>query len=1020
MGLDSDTEGAFNLDENNPDENLVNRLRSETLPSNCVKNVDDDTESPRPEFDYLSSNSETKRMSKILWKNMDTTSDFELPLFNNMKGSTFTINDANKEVQNCFLSSRRLRSYSLFSQNSIWNNSSCSQYSHLQHSNMYKDKCLDFDLNSKINDNNIKNGSENFNFLNTKTNSRFGNWNGQNKIDNCFGCYQSFKNCYVNKNLSCGLNDNRVQEMELPYQPLLIDDYNFSHLILSTSFDYPSMSPTKFLLIDNLPKYINSMKLWTILSYSMNNLRFIGYINEIRIMLVTNFNLALIECSNIELATMLKNNFNYYELLPYNIIHVAFTNIVNNKSPTHSVEKKNFSKVLKNDYYLNNGSLNIQSSYDDVSKYNFPSKEDQSSEIVNDEQMKAGLMETIKEIITNYHSFEMKKINKIINKSSKYLNFKYKTNFGIYFDPMSSFQFDSPKLRELRKILENTETAYNSTNDLSEFDQNFNNTFTSPKVNSNDLFSNDENLKNPSSYDSNSSNSSSCYLDFSNYNSVLTQLELEEICLIMLEKLPELCYDYLGNMIVQKIFVLLKSPVIRLMMVKTIAPYLTQLSVHKSGTWAIQKIINTRGDDYHQKIIIGKSLKPFSIKLFNDQFGNYVIQGCIKFNQPYNNFIFESILDNFLEISYGRFGARCIRTILETANENKHITDYQIVLVSALIVEFSNKLVVNNNGVLLITWFLDTFIVSSSASDNRYLLLTKKLLPNLSYLCTHKLANLTVLKILNNRTDSKLKEMILDEIFGKFDYSKITNDNIDKFVLETKTTDTLKNIFLDDPKNILGPLFIFKILSNPLILSSNEILLLNTDDYSNKTFLYKQFIVLKVKKALLEMKITNVQNYKKILDEVGLSNSFLNRTCSLSERNKKHSNKNEVNFYGAYPSMKKLYMNSMFYSSPANSNSSQDETYSQSYLQMKQNENNFFYRGHLKSHINQNSSSNFYQNSIPEHNDCFANSLYLSNHLADFEKFSRGPQKNEKCYGLNKNSILDLKNLTLDSSSMKL
>ena len=122
-----------------------------------------------------------------------------------------------------------------------------------------------------------------------------------------------------------------------------------------------------------------------------------------------------------------------------------------------------------------------------------------------------------------------------------------------------------------------------------------------------------------------------------------------------------------------------------------------------------------------------------------------MIQGCIKFGSPFNDFVFEAMLDNFLEISVGRFGARCIRTILESCHDSSStspVTNEQVLLVAGLIIEFANELAVNSNGSLLITWYLDTF----KDCDSKIELLMSKFLPNIRALCVHKLANLTVLK----------------------------------------------------------------------------------------------------------------------------------------------------------------------------------------------------------------------------------------------------------------------------------
>ncbi|CCE79971.1 Piso0_003064 [Millerozyma farinosa CBS 7064] len=598
-------------------------------------------------------------------------------------------------------------------------------------------------------------------------------------------------------------------------QPLLQDGVDFSQLILTTNFENPNMSPTRFLLFDNIPDFLDASKLWSILMNAIGNNRSLGVINSIRIS-STSAKLALVECNTLDLAMNLKAGFNHLELLPGVVLFVAFAKLVDNSNSssghTKSPETSNLSK---------NNSI---ASHDDNSR----------SSSFNLSSIQNSLLSSIHTLSNSMKDIDIRKIISIINKSISYPKENYQDNFGPLPDPIPSRQFDAPKLRELRKVLENSEQVSN---------------------------------KNGDAYTTSDPN-----------NKVLTQIELEELCLAMLDELPELCYDYLGNTIVQKVFLLVKSPLIKLMMVKEIAPYLTQLGIHKNGTWAIQKIINLCDQDYQQMYLISASLKPFSVKLFNDQFGNYVLQGCLKFGSPFNDFIFETLLDNFLEISFGRFGARCIRTILETANENKYITNEQVILVTGLIVEFANELVVNANGSLLITWFLDTFNGCGATEDTRYMLLTRKFLPILDVLCVHKLANLTILKILNNRSDPRSKQLIMDAIFGPFDESEDES--------QTQPPKLLEDILREKQENSAGALFIYKILSNPLILVYGD----ETNPIKNSR--YQHFLIQRIKRVLLSLNITNLQPYKKLIDEVGLSNSRLGRSLSVGNRKGKRGNRN--------------------------------------------------------------------------------------------------------------------------------
>ena len=56
---------------------------------------------------------------------------------------------------------------------------------------------------------------------------------------------------------------------------------------------------------------------------------------------------------------------------------------------------------------------------------------------------------------------------------------------------------------------------------------------------------------------------------------------------------------------------------------------------------------------------------PYVPLLLLDQFGNYVVQCCLRKGQEHNQYIFDAIVDKCWEIGQGRFGARAVRSILE-------------------------------------------------------------------------------------------------------------------------------------------------------------------------------------------------------------------------------------------------------------------------------------------------------------------------------------------------------------------
>ncbi|MCH0629036.1 hypothetical protein JNB11_03565 [Kocuria palustris] len=640
------------------------------------------------------------------------------------------------------------------------------------------------------------------------------------------------------------------QQSYYAHQPVLQDDFDITLVALTTNFDNPNLGPTKNILLDNLPQFIDLSKLYQVLVLSLGNQRLFGGIQAVRICPVNNSKLALVECLNVDTAMSLKASFNHIEFVPGVVLYVAFAK-VGSQSIAAQAPAAATTLLESTTPPKQNGQNNHKSS--------------EKPAPIEVSAIQPHLLSIIDTLAAN-NQLDRNKVRLLIKNAIDYDNNKYQNNFGPLPDPIPLRQFDLPKLRELRKILENNEAAVSGT--------------------SCPLLPNQSGLPSP-------------------LDRVMSQFELEELCLAMLDELPELCYDYLGNTIIQKLFVLVELPVIKLMMVKEIAPYLTQLAIHKNGTWAIQKIINLAIGHKQQMSIIAELLKPYAVKLFNDQFGNYVLQGCVKFGLPYtyNDFIFETLLDNFLEISFGRFGARCIRTILENA-EGGHIPYEQVMLVALLIVEFANDLVVNSNGSLLITWFLDTFnlepiaegrarlsslgtrqrsssMALGSIKDDRYALLTHKFLPNLARLCTHKLANLTILKIINNRLDLVLKQIIMDAIFGLFEECErqmAVAQGMDEYSYPQPSR-LLEQILQENPEhNAAGPLFIYKILLNPLALtlpdSHNSV-----DSKSNLR--YFEFIVSQVKRILLELNITNLQPYKKLMDEVGLPTNRILRTALL-------------------------------------------------------------------------------------------------------------------------------------------
>ncbi|MCJ1358253.1 MAG: hypothetical protein MMC33_008252 [Icmadophila ericetorum] len=305
-------------------------------------------------------------------------------------------------------------------------------------------------------------------------------------------------------------------------------------------------------------------------------------------------------------------------------------------------------------------------------------------------------------------------------------------------------------------------------------------------------------------------------------NNAISQAEIEEIAIGMLPEIAELASDYLGNTVVQKLFEFCSESVKESMLAE-IAPHLAEIGVHKNGTWAAQKIIDVAKTPKQIGTIVD-ALRPYTVALFLDQYGNYVLQCCLRFGYPGNNFIFETMLSRLWEIAQGRFGARAMRACLESHHSTK---DQQRMLASAIALH-SVQLATNANGALLLTWFLDTCVFPL-----RRTVLAPRLVPHLVHLCTHKVAYLTVLKVINQRNELEGRDTILQALF----FSQ--NDEI------------LEDILSDQA---CGATMIFKVLTTPFFDEN-----LRTE------------VVQTVRNVLVRLKALPSQGYKRLMDEVGLS-----------------------------------------------------------------------------------------------------------------------------------------------------
>ena len=239
-----------------------------------------------------------------------------------------------------------------------------------------------------------------------------------------------------------------------------------------------------------------------------------------------------------------------------------------------------------------------------------------------------------------------------------------------------------------------------------------------------------------------------------------------------------------------------------------------------------------------------------------------IFRCCLRFGAPATDFLFDAMVDRLWEIAQGRFGARSMRACLESS----HITLNQQRRIATAIILNSIPLATNPNGALLLTWLLDT-----SSFPSRYNLLAPRFTPHLSHLCTHKLASLTVLRIVNQKVEPEASKQIVEALFNS------PGDHV--------LTDVLGD-------QVNGVAVVHKILTSPFVEPTQR------PSYVEAT-----------KRVLIELKVIATQAYRRLIEEVGLPVPNLQPTYTTNipqpSGRSKHNQQNQFGMPGlpaGYPS----------------------------------------------------------------------------------------------------------------------
>lgn len=226
------------------------------------------------------------------------------------------------------------------------------------------------------------------------------------------------------------------------------------------------------------------------------------------------------------------------------------------------------------------------------------------------------------------------------------------------------------------------------------------------------------------------------------------------------QELVNLCLDGFGNTIVQK-FIEKSSEELRLQIIQVLSPSLPALSVHKHGTWVVQKIVMMASSQSQHHALV-EPLRSYAESLLLDPYGNYVMQCCLKMGSPANQFIYDILSQRCVSLSHSKFGSKAMCACLNHEN----CTNLQKSQVAASILKNATQLACNMHGQVLITWLLE-----DSGIQNSLQMLKQALLQDWMTLALHKNAQTLLLKVFDQN-----EKPLLDLLFLKRNLTQVMMD----------------------------------------------------------------------------------------------------------------------------------------------------------------------------------------------------------------------------------------------------
>ena len=181
-----------------------------------------------------------------------------------------------------------------------------------------------------------------------------------------------------------------------------------------------------------------------------------------------------------------------------------------------------------------------------------------------------------------------------------------------------------------------------------------------------------------------------------------TELFVDEQYRRFAQSLTALAVDPMGNIVVQKL-VERGNLDRRIKILESLHNDLPALSCHKNGTWVVQKFISLAaiGDADLLKQGLMDALNRYLVELLKDQYGNYVVQGCLGLGGVHTGVLLRCLIWRSKDLAKTRFGSRAVKSIMEAISVNVNLRSYLDEIIDRLIQQ-TEDLVLNPHGAMLI------------------------------------------------------------------------------------------------------------------------------------------------------------------------------------------------------------------------------------------------------------------------------------------------------------------------------